>query len=351
MTYIKKAPQKLKTVVVLSFALQAALMTTNVTASDTKTMRLASWLPASHVQNAIVIPTWAKWIDQATQGRVKVEVVYGMGHPKSMFDMVEDGVVDASWSFHGFVPGRFKLTQVVEQPLLGVDPEAASVAHWRVNEKYFKQSNEHEGLILAALFTHGPGQIQMAEPITSLADLKDKKIRIGGGVQNEIAKRMGVTVVAAPAPKVYEMMQQKVVDGVFLPLSEQKSLRLNEVARHVVALPGGMYLGSFSMFMSPDFLDGLSAQDRQAIMGVSGEKLSAMAGRAWKKGDQAGLDKAIASGVKVVKVSEQDTMAKQFRELTVGMDQAWIDSVAKRKVDAKGALAELRSIARSYKAQ
>ncbi|PIE25083.1 MAG: C4-dicarboxylate ABC transporter substrate-binding protein [Neptuniibacter caesariensis] len=313
------------------------------------TMRVASWLPPTHPQNAIIWPTWSKWVEEATEGRVKVAVEYGLGHPKTMFELVEDGVVDASFSYHGYVPGRFKLTQAVEQPLLGASAEAASVAHWRTYNKYFAKANEHDGLEVIGLFTHGPGQIHMAKPVDSLADLEGKKIRLGGGIQGEIGHRMGVTAVGAPAPKVYEMMQQGVIDGVFIPMGEQKSLRLKEVARNVIALPGGMYLGSFAIFMNPDFLADLDPKDRDAILSVSGEKLSAMAGREWDKGDAAGLKAAQEAGVNIVMVKEGDALAKEFVELTKGMDEDFIKSVADRGVDAKAALAELREIARNYK--
>jgi len=311
-------------------------------------LRVGSWLPPTHAQNAVVWPTWAKWVEEATEGRVKVEMEYGLGHPKTMFELVEDGAVDASFSYHGYVPGRFKLTQGVEQPLIGASAEAASVAHWRVHNKYFAKAQEHDGLEVLALFTHGPGQIHMANPINSLADLKSKKIRLGGGVQGELGKRMDVTAVGAPAPKVYEMMQQGVIDGVFIPMGEQKSLRLKEVAKHVVALPGGMYLGSFAMFISPDFMDGLSEKDREAIRSVSGEKLSAMAGAAWDAADKEGLEAALADGVSVNQVAEDGAMAQEFRDLVKGMDDEWVAHVADRKVDAKAALEELREIARSY---
>lgn len=313
------------------------------------TLRVASWLPPTHPQNAVVWPTWSKWVEEATEGRVKVAVEYGMGHPKTMFEMVEDGVADASFSYHGYVPGRFKLTQVVEQPLLGVNAEAASVAHWRIHQKYFAKANEHDGLEVIGLFTHGPGQIHLASPITSLTELKGKKMRLGGGIQGEIGHRMGVTAVGAPAPKVYEMMQQGVIDGVFMPTGEQKSLRLKEVAKNLIVFPGGMYLGSFSMFMNPDFLAELDPKDRAAIMNVSGEKLSAMAGKAWDAGDAEGLVAAQEDGGNVTMVKAGDPLAKEFEALTKGMDEDFYAAVADRNVDAKGALKELREVARSYK--
>ncbi|MCJ8340082.1 MAG: TRAP transporter substrate-binding protein [Pseudomonadales bacterium] len=312
------------------------------------TLTVGSWLPPTHAQNATVWPTWAQWVEKATEGRVKIKMEYGLGHPKTMFDLVEDGAVDASFSYHGYVPGRFKLTQAIEIPLLGVNAEAASVAHWRVFNKYFAKANEHEGLEILTLFTHGPGQIHLAEPISSLSDLKSRKIRLGGGIQGELGKRMGVTAVGAPATKVYEMMQQGVIDGIFIPMGEQKTLRLKEVAKNVVALPGGMYLGSFSMFISPDFMAKISEKDRAAIRAVSGEKLAAMAGAAWDAADKAGLIAARDAGVNVTLVKADDKMAQEFRDLTQGMDDAWFKLVADRGVDAKAALAEIRKIARSY---
>lgn len=338
---------KLKTLFkpVACLALGMALSSTAL--AETK-MRVASWLPPTHPQNAVVLDTWGKWIDEATDGRVKMIIEYGMGHPKTMFELVEDGVVDASWSVHGYIPGRFKLTESAELPNLNASAEAASVALWRVNNKYYKQANEHEGLTLAALFTHGPGQIHLAEPISSLADMKGRKIRLGGGIQSQLGERMGVTPVGAPAPKVYEMMQQRVVDGVFIPAGEQKTLRLNEVTKQLVLLPGGMYTMSFSMFLNPDFMAGLSQADQNAIMAVSGEKLSALAGQAWDAGDTAGLKIAKEAGVSILEVKPGDPIDNEFQALIKGMDDDYLDRVADRDVDAKAALKELREIARNY---
>ncbi|MFT2110790.1 TRAP transporter substrate-binding protein [Marinomonas sp. 2405UD68-3] len=337
----------IKKIKILS-AITLALSLSQVAVADT-TLKIGAWLPPTHVQNDIVWPTWANWVEEATQGRVKIKMEYGLGNPKTMFDLVEDGAIDASFGYHGSVPGRFKLTQAIELPLLGTNAEAASVAHWRVFNKYFAKSDEHEGLEVLTLFTHGPGQMHLAQPINSLGDLKSKKVRLGGGVQSEVGKRMGVTAVGAPAPKVYEIMQQGVVDGIFMPTGEQKTLRLNEVTKNLVVLPGGMYLGSFAMFISPDFMDRISKEDRAAIRAVSGEKLAVLAGAAWDKADELGLQAAKDVDVDVTIVKPGDTMANEFIELAKGMDEEWFELVKEFDVDAPAALAEIREIARNYK--
>jgi TRAP-type C4-dicarboxylate transport system substrate-binding protein len=312
-------------------------------------IRVATWLPPGHTMNAQIMSTWGKWIEEETEGRVKFELEYSMGHPKSMFDLVEDGVVDASYSYHGYVPGRFKLPQIVEHPSpdMGseVNAEAASVALWRVYDKYFMDSGEFEGLTLAGMFSPGPGYVHTTEPITTLAELKGKKIRIGGGIQSVLGERLGITPIAAPGSKVYEMLQQGVIDGVFMPMNEQKSLRLYEVAPNVLAVPGGMYLGSFSVFINPEFLEDLPKKDRDAIMRASGERLSAMAGKVWDKGDAEALIFAKSKGG-IVTSSEK--LGEEFKQYNKGLDDAWVKSVEDRGVDAEAALKELHDIAHSY---
>ncbi len=319
-------------------------------AADT-TLIVGTWLPPTAAQNAVVWPTWAKWVEEATEGRVEVKIEYDVGHPKTYFQLVEDGVIDAGFSYHGYVPGRFKLPLAVEQPGLGVGAEAASVALWRTQQKYFAKANEFAGLELLGMFTHGPGQLMTTKPVESIAELQGMKIRIGGGVQAEIGKRTGMTPVSAPATKVYEMMQQGVIDGALLPLGEQKAQRLAEVTNTLNLIPGGMYLGSFSMFINPDFLADLDPKDREAIMSVSGEKLSALAGKAWQKADEDGLAFARETGVNIIEHTADDQFNQDFLKLAEGMDQAWIESVSDRDVDAEAALKELRQMAREYEAQ
>lgn len=336
-----------KLVIGTTFALASIFSMSNVSAKET-TLNVSTWLPPTHVQNEVVWPTWAKWVEEATDGRVKVNIEYTSSNPMQLFQMVEDGVTDAAFSFHGFVPGRFDLQEVVELPGLGVNSEAASAAHWRTYQKYYTKSGEHDGLELLALFAHGQGVMQTKFEVNSLDDLKGKKIRIGGGVQSEIGKRLGVTPVSAQGNKVYELMQTGVVDGAFMPVTEQKSQRLFEVAPYVTILPSGMYMGSFVMFISPDFMDSISKEDAEAIRSVSGEKLSIMAGKAWDKADEEALQFAKDKGVHVKELTADDPMTIAYDEAMKGLDEAWLKRVENKKADAKAALEMIRKEAADY---
>lgn len=313
-------------------------------AAAEKVIRVATWLPPTHVMNTVMLPTWGKWVEEATEGRVTIKIEHGMGHPKSYFDLVEDGVVEATWVANGYVPGRFKLPEMAEIPGFTDSGEINSIALWRIQTKYFNKANEFEGLTLLSVFTHGPGYLHTKEPVANLAGLKNKKIRVGGTMQKTVAKRLDTTPVSAPAGKVYEMLQQGIIDGVFLPMGEQKSLRLYEVSPNVLAVPGGTYYSSFSMVMNTDFFDGLSQKDRDAIMSVSGEKLAALGGRTWDENDDVGLAFAISKGVKI---NDSKELGEEFKQLTQGLDKGWIEYVKDRDIDAEGALKEFSEITKS----
>lgn len=307
-------------------------------------LSMCTWLPPSHPMNATLLAKWSDDVTKATGGNITPKMEYYQGHPKGIFDEVEDGACDAGWSFHGYYPGRFILTKIAELPLLGAGPEAASSAYWDIHEEYLAKGNEHDGLKLIALFTHGPGQIILREPISGLDDLKGRKIRVGGGVQGDIGKLLGVSQVSAPGSKVYEIISQGVADGTFMPIGELNTLRLSEVAPYSYLLPEGMYLGSFAIFMNPAYFDSLSSSDQRAIMGVSGKKLSAYAGRVWDDNDAEGIKVGKAAGNEVVDLPASDQ--RKFAGMVSGIEDNWHSEASSRGVDTKAALDKFRREAR-----
>jgi TRAP-type C4-dicarboxylate transport system substrate-binding protein len=103
-------------------------------------------------------------------------------------------------------------------------------------------------------------------------------------------------------------------------------------------------MGSFSIFINPDFLDSLPEKDRKAVLSVSGEKLSRLAGRAWGECATRALGESRSSGVKIVEVGEDEPMAVEFKDLVEKIDDNWINEAIKKGVDGKKALQELRDI-------
>ena len=307
------------------------------------TLRLSSWLPAGHpIVRDMIIP-WADQVAAATDGRVTIEVLpKPLGNPPSHFDLAMNGIADVTYGVHGYQPGRFALTKAVEFPFLGNSAEAVSVAYWRIHNKYFEQANEHDGVVLLSLFTHGPGHIfNSKRPVRDMQDLAGLKIRVGGGVVNDVAKAIGTTPLLKPAPSSYELMANGVADGVFFPQESIKSFRLTQLVRHATLIPDGLYNVSFFLVMNPKTFASLSAADQAAVMKVSGENFARLAGKAWDKVDVIGLEAMKADGVEVIDAS--DDLVNQIRARTATIEDNWIGEVKGKGVDGAKVMAELRA--------
>ncbi len=183
-------------------------------------------------------------MEEATGGEVSGELVFGLAPPPAQMDLVLDGAADMAIIFHGYQPGRFVGTKLIELPGYEGNAEDASVAYWRVYEKYLADLNEHRGVKVISLNTHGPGQIHSSKEVSSLADMNGLKTRIGGGVAGDVGSALGLIGINVPAPKVYETLESGAADAVAMNVGERVGFKLNEVAKYLYDMPGGLYRGS-----------------------------------------------------------------------------------------------------------
>ena len=94
-------------------------------------MTIAGWAPPTHGLNAIMWPNLIKMMEEATDGKVSGEIKFGLAPPPAMMDLVQDGAADMTVIFHGYQPGRFIGTKLIELPGYEGNAEDASVAYWR----------------------------------------------------------------------------------------------------------------------------------------------------------------------------------------------------------------------------
>lgn len=312
----------------------AALSVVSITAqaADT-TLTISSWAPPTHGVNAIIWPELTRMMEEATDGRISAEVKYGLGSPPAQFDLVLDGAADITWIFHGYSPGRFVATKMIELPGYEGNAETASVASWRAYEKYFAGLGEHEGVKVLAMMTHGPGVLHTNADVTSLSDISGMKLRLGGGVSGDVGAALGATGIRVPAPKVYETLDSNAADGVMMPMEAKKSFKLFEVAKNSYEVPGGFYRGSFAVIMNQDTFDRMSQADRTALEKVFGEPLSRIAGQAWDQIDAAGTESLNEHADNSMTTASADDAAK-WRALTRPLIENVIAEVSAKGVNA-----------------
>ncbi|MBW7849459.1 MAG: TRAP transporter substrate-binding protein [Rhodospirillales bacterium] len=331
-----------KYVAALLGAAVGAAMTASAAHAET-TLRVANWLPPTHpIMKDMVVP-WGKMVEEATKGKVKVEVLPApLGAPPAHFDIAKDGIADVTYSVHGYTPGRFALTDVAELPFLGNSAEAISIAYWRTTEKYFAKADEHKGVKLLSVFVHGPGHIFNAKrPIKAVGDLKDLKIRVGGGIINDISKELGIVPIHAPSPKSYEILTNGVADGIMFPSESVPFFKIDKALKYMTEVPDGLYNTSFFLVMNQAKFESLSKDEQAALMSVSGEAFARLAGKAWDAADAAGMTAIKAAGIEVSKLD--DAAMAELKKRLAFAEAKWLDKAKERGVDGLAALSYMRA--------
>ncbi len=307
------------------------------------TLTVSSWLPPKHVIVEHMLTPWAAQVEAATEGRVKIKILpKALGKPPAHFDIARDGLADITYGIHGYQPGRFVLNSTAEVPFLGNDAEDISVAYWRMYDKHLKAANEHRGVKLLGLWTHGPGHIMTTDKqINAISDLKDMKMRIGGGIVKEVTSNFGIVQLFKPAPQVYELLSRGVANGVMFPLEAIDGFKLENTIKYVTRIPGGLYNTSFFMVMNERKFDSLSDADKAAIDSVSGEVFSRMAGAAFQAADDEGLEKFHANGGVITDASPE--MVAQIQGWVEGIEADWSKKVAELGLDGAQILYEMKT--------
>ncbi len=340
---------KHRTVIFATAALALAVGGALPAAAKSK-IRLHTWASPKHHINSMIMPGWKKMVEEASQGRIEVEI----SHPPKMppprvFDRVASGVADAGWSLHDYTPGRFKLAELPELPFWGASATHIAMAHWRTHQKYFVKAGEHRGVKLLGFMVTTGGVFQTKFPLQTLADLQGRKFRVPGGVAKVVAQRLGIVPVGAPAPKVYTMLQQGVVDGVLMPPETAKTFRLMEVTKHMTLVPEGLYYSGFYLIMNQGAFDKLAKQDRDAVMRALGEAFVRMSGKVWDEADPPVIELAKQNGVKVQTASAE--MRAALKSKLGGFNEAWVAAANKKGVDGQAALAYFAAQLKALKSE
>ncbi|MCX7561725.1 TRAP transporter substrate-binding protein [Sulfitobacter sp. F26204] len=298
-------------------------------------LRVANWAPTSHTLYTDVMQPFARSIEEATEGRVKVDILPApLGPPPAHFDFAVNGIADITFGVQAYTPGRFKTSSIAEAPFLGDSAEAISVAYWRTYEEHLAQAGEYDQVKVLSLFVHGPGGLFVrGRDATKLEDLDGAKLRVSGGIAHEVTSALGMVPVEASAPQSYELLSQGVVDGIMFPYESVQFFNLNALVDTALIVPGGLYNTSFFVVMNKTRWESLSAADQTAIESVAGEVLARLAGRAFDRADEAArsavnahVKTAIVGGVDLERL--QDRLSPVIEDRNAKLKAAGISSRA-----------------------
>ncbi len=287
-----------------------------------------------------VFQAWADDVAAATNGEVKISFPpQSVAPPPGIVDAVRNGVADGGFVFNGFIGQQFPGTMLTQMPFTDLgNSEAMSVAFWESYAETFAGVEDVKGVKMVSGFHLGPTYLCSTTdtPITTLDDLKSRRIWALPGTIADTLKAMDLAITASPAVQLQELTSRNTVDAhLGVTMETIVAFGVAPYTKSCVDMSPALQSASFSIFFNQRSWDGLSDEHRAAIEGLSGAALAARLGAATDAADDAARKELEAAGV---------TFAPIDTELLAAMQTA-SDSVAKGWSDAVQAAYGLDGVA------
>ncbi|MFC1861444.1 TRAP transporter substrate-binding protein [Chloroflexota bacterium] len=253
-------------------------------------IRFAHHNPPAGRTTVEYLTPWAKKIEEATKGRVKVTEYPAQSLCKAneMVGAVAGGLADMSWVIHGFFPGQFPLTSVMRLPFInlpdgkieGRDAASSEMNSLLVQELYETfpevQAEYSKVKVIYLHATHPYFLATRDRPVRNLEDLKGLKVRELGGPPTDMWKLLGANPMLVPMPGSYEAADKGVIDGMGMPWGAIATFKLYEVFDYWTDVP--TCVSNFAIIMNKEKWNSLPPDIQKAIMDIGGKKGAVFAG-------------------------------------------------------------------------
>lgn len=269
-------------------------------------LKLAHFFPSTHPVETELVKEWAKAIEEATNGQVKVISYPGQTllNADNIYDGVVTGVADVGLSCFSYTRGRFPVLEVFELP--GVtynNSKVASMVAWEGIQQLKPQEIQDTKLMM--VFTTGPGDLFTKTPVTKLEDLQGMEIR-ATGLSAKTLQNLGAIPVAMPQSDAYESLSRGVVQGNLSPVEVLQGWRHAEVTEYLTMTPF-LYNTLFFVTMNLDKWNSLSPEIQQAIEEVNERIFTEVAMGLWDKQNETALQWAInETGQQVIHLPDEE---------------------------------------------
>jgi len=330
---------------ILSVAVAAAVMggALSVTPVKAETEILFNrFVPAKHPFNVGMFIPWAKDVERVTNGSVKVKFTEkSLAPPPKQWNMVSKGIADAAMLANNFESGRLKLPNIAQIPFGASLAEKRGLAMWKTHVKYLAKANEYKGMKVLGQWTVSAASFLADKPILKVADLKNYKIWAINGIPNKMMKSLGAVVVAVPGVKMFNVVSKGIVKGSVTSHYPLMTFKLMPYITNITDIPGGFQSNNFSFLFSLKKWNGLSAAEKKAINGISGDKIAINAGKRVDFLNNKAKGLALKKGIKFHTASPD--FVKQIRSTTQFVIDDWLKVAASKGVDGKAALDYFKS--------
>ncbi|HYG91249.1 MAG TPA: TRAP transporter substrate-binding protein DctP [Azospirillum sp.] len=286
-------------------------------AADQFNWRYYAVIPSTHDFAKNVIASFAR-IGERSDGRLKIRYVYYGETPYKATDaltVLKNRQVEMTEWLPSYSAGTYPILAGPELPFLLPEKSDAKTGQASIDRAWATPTMESElqrivgdngGQILSRYYFE-PMNFWLSTPASTLAELKDKRIRVFSPELSELVTAIGASPVSLAQPEVYTALQRNTLSGVITGVGNIRGAKWNEVLR-------SGYIANL-MFTSTSILAGNDAvaklpADLKTILVEEMKALSEKQRALMPESDQAKKSELrTASGFSVAEASPEDYAA------------------------------------------
>jgi TRAP-type C4-dicarboxylate transport system substrate-binding protein len=256
--------------VLLRNALFAVVLLPSMAAAEPIKLKLAFFTSDRSTSYFAAVKPFVEAVNAEARGLLEIQTYFSGALGKEVARqplIVLDGTADIAYVVPGITPQLFPDNAIIEMPGLFRDKYESSVVFTRLTAANALEG--YENYFVIGAFTTDPETIHSRAPITSLNDLKGKKIRVNNPRQAAALQRFGATPILMPVNQIAEAISSGAIDGATVPPSPLVDYGIKRVATYHYLL--GINGAPLMVLMNRKTFDGLPASLQAILRKHSGE--------------------------------------------------------------------------------
>jgi TRAP-type C4-dicarboxylate transport system substrate-binding protein len=244
-------------------------------AASTATARDVKVTIGTNAKHPVVANGWdpyVKAVERDTAGTLSFKLFLGgtlVSHRAAM-NGVRDGVAEAGLMVLTYYPAEFPHANFIGDLALigenvGVMAGAASEFYLLTCPECLREF-EAQNIVFLGTYATSPFVLISKPKMTTLDELKGRKVRVAGANWSRWIQNFGGTGVALAANEMFEAMGSNVIDAAIQSPAALTSYSLMDTAKHVTMLPLGTAHATAPNGFSKTFWKTLTARERQVLV-------------------------------------------------------------------------------------
>lgn len=284
--------------------------------------------PPNGMRTNFIENYWFPEIEKETDGKVKINAIYGGGLLSSSqaLNGVRDGVADMGLIYPDNYPNRmysyelFKLFPEATdnfEDISGIFDRALEELP-RLKED-LERNNQKPLLITTGL----PIAFASTTELDSLADIKGEDWRASSRWYLEVLKNMGANPVSVPFDDVYMSLQTGMIDGVMTNYDGFHMMNFYEVAPNIIVAPRLWWSAPFIHTINQDMWDRLPKDIQDGILRAT-ESAQKEFAKVYQKELEETIQEQREAGANVKIADTEDIAMFNDEELFKNLRETWV---------------------------